>query len=347
MPNLSDNFLYILSSIKNIKISPNVEESAFNQFYIRYFSSNENEYRFWLTQLEALGFVSISYETGLVSIDTPLFCHIVGNKNTVVLTGARTPSLIDIVRQVCEKQKLQYRQENLNDDLCPTKVLIQGDEESLNSLSEETHIPITKNPPSFNLISIKPVITDFVKISPVEVDSYNCEPSESIKRCIMNNLNCAHSWSLYPETATVFNSETLQYSVESRSNITRPTLEKYRMYYTSYNYVFVNEGKKMFFPSIEKRYGKYLILADRGKKLYYDTIAQTLYVPKYCPLPSRYSKALGMCSCLPLSNSKLDKRTVKGLGFVECEMPFIGYQGVPEVIVKILCKSLGIEYKSI
>lgn len=344
MPNLSDNFLYILSSIKNIKISPNVEESAFNQFYIRYFSSNENEYRFWLTQLEALGFVSISYETGLVSIDTPLFCHIVSNKNTVVLTGARTPSLIDIVRQVCEKQKLQYRQENLNDDLCPTKVLIQGDEESLNSLSEETHIPITKNPPAFNLISSKPKITDLMDVSSIERVRYNCSNFNTIIECVTNNQDSALAWSTYPETATVFNPETLQYEPQTRSQITRLTLEKIKMYTTSYNLIFDYGGRKLFFPKVDKRYGKYLILADRGIKLLYKSCEQTLYVPQYCPLPIKYSKALGMCSCFPLLIQNIGNQMVKKLGFAERTMPFMAYQGIPEVIVKIICASLGMEY---
>lgn len=344
----TDRFLFALSTVQSLYMWDHAFNSAYLHFYQTNFNLDTNyDYFSWLSNLEDLGFVSISLEKRKVFIEKPFFCRLPNNRKIVVVCGARTSHFLLNLRTSCEKLKLAYDEQFPNDQKSPTRIVIQGDFSAIQELSNEFKIPISSDPYSYLIATTKIRTSDFVseeimKEKGLVEQQFNC--ITDLVTSIRPSFSLAANE--FIEDMLFFNPSTLKYDSSIPPKVARYALYKRQLYDTTHVILTFDDStdKYWFFPSVEKKFGKYFELAEDRKQLCYNRKDNIFYVPKYCPLPPIYSRALGCCSCLCPIEKKMKGEELKIMGFSDGELEVLAYQDVPEVIVKIICDSLNIKY---
>lgn len=344
----TDRFLFALSTVQSLYMWDHAFNSVYLHFYQTNFNSDNNyDYFSWLSNLEALGFVSISLEKRKVFIEKPFLCRLPNNQKIVVVCGARTSQFLLTLRTSCEKLKLYYEEQFPNDQKIPTRIVIEGDFSAIQELSNELNIPVSSDPYSYLLATTKIRTSDFVCEEIMKEKGLPEQQFNSISDLVASirpSFNLAAND--FIDDLSFFNPSTLKYDSKIPPHSTRYALYKRQLYDTTHVLLTFDASNDTywFFPSVEKKLGKYFELSEDAKQLCYNKKKNIFYVPKYCPLPSIYSRALGCCSCLYPIEEKMKGEELKIMGFSDGELEVLAYQDVPEVIVKIICDSLNIKY---
>ena len=268
--------------------------------------------------LDALGHCEFDFDRRQVYACPPFLVTLpVSGLHNAVLTGARTPLMIQMIKEYVIKNKNLVLYKSLDQitdrHLLPAAVFIEAiDRNTLTGVAEAAQINCKLDIPAcWALVNFSLGIEDVVRGLSFE------------SRADLN-------W--YKETFSVMNLRFLKYNNKLPGELiayTNPTDQQ--------RYHLIWEDKRA--SEVDRDWGRYIILAKHGERiLLYDQRRHLLAVPSSVPLPRILARAAALCSGLAPETIPLGDDPIGGLPS-GCDVDI--YSSVPIAIARLISLKLS------
>ncbi len=313
---MSEQLIYAMSTLGEASIA------KFNDIFKRLYLPEDDEDSYYNTRhqtiryLEALGYCEFDYDNRVVYMCPPALVLLpLFGLPKALLTGARTPKLVEQLQQSVKTRKektlfTRYKQRNTRMNLPDATVIEAADTEVINDIASENGIMSrTERPAAWDLASHS------VSLENIETNlRFEVRQDINWKRRDFNVQRLGFSGILTGESYKL--SEYIH-----PDNLQR----KHWMW---------NDRQA---ADVNRDWGRYIVLKQTGKRiLFYDENAQELRVPLWVPLPCLLARAVTLCSGIAPA---IEIATAEG--DVPDGCPIQVYSDVPAEIARIVALKTG------
>lgn len=313
--------------------------------------SVETNWDYWmcLSTMQEQGFLRLDRGKRKVFIEAPFVCRSATVPNEAYLCGARTPEFLKIFETVSVQNGVALSIQP-NGASLPSRICLKGNIATIQNLAKQFDVPFSVIPASY-LIAIREIcVSDLLTEKRLQGVSFADVPNMTISQAIDNLSNFFNTTDINQpdDDISYFSPMSLKYDGKSPSQEHPYVLGK-RNYQGIHNnlYRLGENGSIQVCPDISKEFAKYYCLSIANFKPGYNERHQAVLVPKYCRLPLSLARALTLCQCLPPREVFLPDVDLNKLGLNKASHEFLEYQGVPEVIKKIIETRLNMQFQPI
>jgi len=313
---MSEQLIYALSTLGETGLA------KFNDIFKRlYPPTDDKDYDYnmryqTVRYLESLGYCEFDYDQRRVFMCPPAFVLLPSfGLPKALLTGARTPKLVDRIKQSIKNKKgkavfNRWRQKNIDMNLPDATIIEAISFEVIKEIAEENNISLGEE---------RPAAWDLANQS-VSVD----EIEDTLH--FVNNAEINWERKDFDLRRLAFSDRHLNEDYRLSQYINPINLQRKHWIW--------NKGIA---ADVERDWGRYIILKKSGKQiLSYEKDAQELQVPLWVPLPCLLARAVTLCSGMA---PVIEKSPVFGDIPEGCLMQV--YSDVPVEIARIICKKTG------
>jgi hypothetical protein len=267
--------------------------------------------------LDSLGHCEFDYDSRRVYVCPSLLAYLPSwSLPKVVLTGARSPTLINKLKQVIHEKKGSTRIVQIQQKghlAIPDAIIIEScDRKTIDEISQQSQIPLTKGISSWDILNFASPISNIVNDSDFE------EKTE---------LSWRHR---------IFSPQLLQF-LNQMENTENVRLTEYINPINQQRVHWLWKGTKAL--KVDRDWGRYLVLLEHKKNIFtYDKLRQRLLIPASVPLPKLFARVLTLCSGIVPTCAVAGTKNELGL---PAKMPVKIYSDVQPSFISVLTKKLS------
>lgn len=319
---MSKQFVYALSSLGQVSLSQYNE--LFKTLYIPEYRSVSNEteinHRGQVSRiLDSLGYIEFNFDLRKVFVCPPALVLLPSQGlPRVLLTGARTPSLLEKIKKSIRKRRnlvKMYRcSQNTKWLSLPDTISIEAaGVEPLKEIAEESNVLLSSEcPAGWQIANISASIGDI---------------ESGLAFVSRNDIN----WK-----TRIFDAERLMFRYSKKTKTDEYMLAEYTHPLTQQKMHWIWNGTSA--SEVDRDWGRYIVLEKlKTDVIIYDETQQYLAVPLTVPLPRILARATALCSGrAPVIHGITIKRLK-----LSSDSLFYVYTEVPQEVARIIAQKTG------
>jgi hypothetical protein len=346
---IADKLLAFISSRQEIPLNgPNNIFSLLDNFFMKNKFQDciidNNVYYEWLSNMEEMGYFSISWGKKKISIQAPAIYRSAINQDRYFISGASIPEIIELFIQ--QSLLIGINLEIINNgELYPTMIAFNSDGYKVQKFAKALSIQFYETPWSYIILNKDIPLSDIMIIKNDEEELF-FESTQKILEHIMER-SIPIDIENHISSTRFFNPKTLQFNGTQPSVGNEVVLGEKNIFGKKLNLFYLDGDIIRISQPISRRYGKIFCLSKNGLKIGYSLEDKELYVPKICRLPQAISSAIARCSESIVTTTMFDSTNCKKLKYEVPRIEMLVYKQVPQIFVEIISTKLCLEIKYI